>query len=118
MDIKALAQKYEPYIIERRRYFHAHPELSFKEWETTKALVAEFEKMGMEIQTFPDYPGLIATLDTGKPGRTVMLRADIDALPVKEGTGLDFASQNEGVMHACGHDNHMAMLLGAAHILL
>ena len=49
MDIKALAQKYEPYIIERRRYFHAHPELSFKEWETTKALVAEFEKMGMEI---------------------------------------------------------------------
>lgn len=68
MDIKALAQKYEPYIIERRRYFHAHPELSFKEWETTKALVAEFEKMGYGDPDLPRLSRLIATLDTGKPG--------------------------------------------------
>lgn len=117
MDIKALAEEYSPYIIERRRYYHAHPELSFKEWETTASLVKEVEAMGYEVQTFEDYPGLVATLDTGKPGRTVMLRADIDALPVKECTGLPFASENEGVMHACGHDTHTAMLLGAAKIL-
>ena len=117
MDIRALAEKNRDYIIERRRYYHQHPELSFKEWETTKTLKADLEAMGMEIQTFEDYPGLIATLDTGKPGRTIMLRADIDALPVVEGTGLEFCSVNEGVMHACGHDAHMAMLLGAAKIL-
>ncbi|MBR4411638.1 MAG: amidohydrolase [Firmicutes bacterium] len=117
MDIRALAEKNRDYIIERRRYYHQHPELSFKEWETTKTLKADLEAMGMEIQTFEDYPGLIATLDTGKPGRTIMLRADIDALPVVEGTGLEFCSVNEGVMHACGHDAHLAMLLGAAKIL-
>ena len=117
MDIRALAEQYAPYIIARRRYYHQHPELSFKEVETTKSLVEDVKAMGLEVQTFPDYTGLVATLDTGRPGKTVMLRADIDALPVQECTGLPFASQNDGVMHACGHDNHMAMLLGAAKIL-
>ena len=118
MDIKALAEKYDSYIVERRRYFHAHPELSFKEWETTKTLIEDVKALGYEVQDFmPDHPGLVATLDTGRPGRTLMLRADIDALPIQEKTGLPFASQNDGVMHACGHDNHMAMLLGAAKIL-
>ena len=117
MDIRALAEQYAPYIIARRRYYHQHPELSFKEVETTKSLIEDVKAMGLEVQTFPDYTGLIATLDTGRPGKTVMLRADIDALPVQECTGLPFASQNDGVMHACGHDNHMAMLLGAAKIL-
>jgi len=117
MDIKALAKEAEAYIIDRRRHFHQNPELSFKEWETTKTIVAELEAMGLPVQTFPDYPGCIATLDTGKPGRTLMIRADIDALPVFEKTGLPFASQNEGVMHACGHDTHIAMGLGAAKIL-
>lgn len=117
MGIKELAEKYESYIIERRRYFHRHPELSFEEKETTAELVKELEGMGMEVLTFPDYYGCIATLQGRKPGPTVMLRADIDALPVKEATGLPFASETEGKMHACGHDNHMAMLLGAAKIL-
>ena len=117
MDIRALAEKHRDYIIDRRRYYHQHPELSFKEWETTKALKADLEAMGLEIQTFEDYPGLVATLDTGKPGKTIMLRSDIDALPVEEGTGLPYASENQGVMHACGHDAHMGMLLGAAKIL-
>ena len=117
MDIRALAEQYAPYIIERRRYYHQHPELSFKEFETTKSLIEDVKAMGLEVQTFPDYTGLIATLDTGRPGKTVMLRSDIDALPVKECTGLPFASENDGVMHACGHDNHMAMLLGAAKVL-
>jgi len=117
MDIRALAEKNRDYIIDRRRYYHQHPELSFEEWETTKSLKADLESMGYEIETFEDYPGLIATLDTGKPGKTIMLRSDIDALPVVEGTGLPFASENQGVMHACGHDAHMGMLLGAAKIL-
>ena len=117
MDIRALAEQYAPYIIERRRYYHRHPELSFKEVETTKSLIEDVKAMGLEIQTFPDYTGLVATLDTGRPGKTVMLRSDIDALPVQECTGLPFASENDGVMHACGHDNHMAMLLGAAKVL-
>ncbi len=65
MDIKALSEKYAPYIIERRRYYHAHPELSFKEWETTKALIEDIKELGFEIQTFEDYPGLVATFDTG-----------------------------------------------------
>ena len=117
MDIRALAEQYSDFIVERRRFYHRHPELSFQEWETTKSLVEDVKAMGLEVETFPDYPGLVATLDTGKPGRTVMLRADIDALPVKEKTGLPFASENEGVMHACGHDNHIAMLLGAMKVL-
>ncbi len=117
MDIRKMADEFEPYIIERRRFYHSCPELSFKEWETTKSLVKDVEALGYTVETFEDYPGLIATLDTGKPGKTVMLRADIDALPVKEQTGLDFASKNDGVMHACGHDTHIAMLLGAAKIL-
>ena len=117
MDIRALAEQYAPYIIERRRYYHQHPELSFKEFETTKSLIEDVKAMGLEVQTFPDYTGLVATLDTGRPGKTVMLRSDIDALPVQECTGLPFASENDGVMHACGHDNHMAMLLGAAKVL-
>ncbi len=117
MDIRALAEQNADYIIERRRFYHRHPELSFQEWETTKSLVEDVKAMGLEVETFPDYPGLVATLDTGRPGRTVMLRADIDALPVLEKTGLPFASENEGVMHACGHDNHIAMLLGAMKVL-
>ena len=75
MDIRALAEQYAPYIIERRRYYHQHPELSFKEVETTKSLVEDVKAMGLEVQTFPDYTGLIATLDTGRPGKTVMLGA-------------------------------------------
>lgn len=118
MDIKALAEKYNDYIIEQRRYLHAHPELSFEEFETTKYLVAQLEEMGLEVLTFPDYNGCIGYLRTGKGGKTVMLRADIDALPVLEKTELPFCSVNEGKMHACGHDAHMAMLLGSIKILV
>lgn len=117
MDIKQLAEKYNDYIIEERRFFHQCPELSFEEVETTKELKKRLEAMGIEVTTFPDYNGLVGTIKGGKPGKTVMLRADIDALPVEEHTGLPFASTN-GKMHACGHDSHIAMLLGGAKILM
>ena len=116
MKIKELAEKYNDYIIERRRFYHTIPELSFQEVETTKALVEEMESMGIEVATFSDYYGLIGLIKGGKPGKTVMLRVDIDALPVVEHTGLPFASTNDN-MHACGHDAHISMLLGAAKIL-
>jgi len=117
MGIKELAEKYKDYIIDRRRFFHQIPELSFEEVETTKALVEELQGMGIEVQTFPDYTGLVGYIKGGKEGKTVMLRADIDGLPMEEHTGLPFASTN-GNMHACGHDAHIAMLLGAAKILV
>lgn len=116
MRIRELAEKYNDYIVERRRFYHTIPELSFQEVETTKALAEDLKGMGIEVTTFPDYTGLVGLIKGGKPGKTVMLRADIDALPVEEHTGLDFASSN-GNMHACGHDAHISMLLGAAKIL-
>ena len=117
MDIWELAKANEEYIIDRRRYYHAHPELSMQEVETTKAIVADLEAMGIEYKTFPDHTGVLGVIHGGKPGKGIMLRADIDGLPVKECTGAPYASQNEGVMHACGHDTHIAVLLGAAKIL-
>ena len=117
MDILNRAMSLEPYIIERRRYYHAHPELSWNEFETTKAIAEDLKAMGLEPRLFTGKTGLIAEIKGGKPGKTLVLRSDIDALSVQEQTGLPFASQNEGVMHACGHDCHIAMQLGAARIL-
>lgn len=116
MDIKSLAEKYNDYIIERRRFYHSIPELSFEETKTTKEIKENLEAMGIEVETFPDYYGLVGTIRGAQPGKTVMLRADIDALPVEEHTSLDYASTN-GNMHACGHDAHISMLLGASKIL-
>ena len=76
--IKELAEKYSDYIIQQRRFFHANPELSLKEYETTKALAEELARMGIEVTTFSDYTGVIGLIRGGKPGKTVMLRADID----------------------------------------
>ena len=117
MDIKTLAKEQEAYIIECRRWLHAHPELSTKEVETTRFIKEQLEKNGISVQTFEDITGCIATIQGGKPGKTVMLRADIDALPIQENPGKSYCSLNPGVMHACGHDCHTAMLLGAARIL-
>ena len=104
-------------IIADRRYLHQHAELSFQEHETTAYLVSELQKMGIPVITFEDYTGCIAVIEGGKPGKTVMLRADIDALPIQENSGVDFESVHPGVMHACGHDCHAAMLLGGARLL-
>jgi amidohydrolase len=107
----------EQHAIAWRRHLHAHPELSFQEHETSAFL---FELIGgaedVELER-PTETSVVATLRTGRPGPTLALRADIDALPIEEETGLEFTSQNPGVMHACGHDGHTAMLLGAFNAL-
>jgi len=118
MDIKSLSQKYSDYMIEQRRYFHAHPELSGEEFETTKYIKQQFIDMGItDISELKTKNGFVAKLHGGKPGKCIGLRTDTDALPIQEETDLPFASKVQGKMHACGHDNHIAILLGAAKIL-
>ena len=119
MEMKELVTKYRDYVRDIRREFHQCPELSMKEVETTKLIAKKLDEMGIpyEIDTEKN-TGLVGIIQGAHEGKAVALRADIDALPVTEATGLPFASKNVGKMHACGHDNHMAMLLGAAKMLL
>ena len=117
MNFAQRAAELDEQIREDRHYLHRHAELSYEEHETTAYLVSRLKEFGIEVQTFPDYTGCIATVRGGKPGRTVMLRADIDALPIEEHSGVPFESEHPGVMHACGHDCHASMLLGAARML-
>ena len=117
MNMQQLAKEQEAYIIQTRRHLHAHPEVGEHEVETTRFIVGELEAQGIPVQTFEGITGCVATIQGGQPGKTVMLRADIDALPIQENPGKEYCSQNPGVMHACGHDCHTAMLLGAARIL-
>ncbi|MGL6201322.1 MAG: M20 metallopeptidase family protein [Lachnospiraceae bacterium] len=117
MDIKNLFDMYEEEIIEFRRWFHRNPEVSLKEKKTSAKIKKELKKMDLNCEDLPPNYGVSATIKGGKEGKTLVIRADIDALPVIEKTGLSFASENEGVMHACGHDAHIAMLLGAAKVL-
>ena len=118
MDIRKKAENIKDYIIEMRRYFHQNPELSLEEFETTKKIIEELNKMGIEVSTFKNgLTGCVGTIKGAKEGKTLLLRADIDALSVLEKTNLEFASKVKGKMHACGHDCHIAMLLGAAKIL-
>lgn len=117
MNISKEAEALSPYIQQQRRHFHQYPELSFKENQTTAYLAEALTAMGYAVTRFEDYTGLLATLQGKSAGKTVLLRSDIDALPITEETRAPFASQNPGVMHACGHDCHMAMLLGTAKLL-
>lgn len=96
---------------------HANPELAFKELETAALVAEELKRAGVQVQTRIGRTGVLGVLEGAKPGRTVALRADMDALPLQELSGEEFASKSKGVMHACGHDSHVAMLLGAARIL-
>lgn len=120
MNIAELAEKYENYIIEMRRYFHQHPETAWEEFGTTDRIQEELEKLGLTVHRLQENTGLWADIRGGKAAgtETVLLRADIDALPIQEATGLPYASQVPGKMHACGHDCHAAMLLGAAKIFM
>lgn len=122
MKIKELAEKYNDYVIEQRRWCHQHAELSWKEFETTAHIEEELRKMGVtEIHHYEGLTGLWAMIRGGKAKegcRTILLRADIDALPTIEKNEVPYKSQNEGVMHACGHDSHVAMLLAGVKILM
>lgn len=165
--VQELAARIEPYLIEKRRFFHAHPELSGEEVNTTAAIAQELDAMGIEYalpndfipgpvpahytesenlaslkeagkafvrqdveaqggSTISSQSGLIVTIrgeapdaydEQGRPRHRIVLRSDIDALPILEQTGASYASKNEGVMHACGHDCHIAMMLGAILLL-
>ncbi|MBR8701398.1 MULTISPECIES: amidohydrolase [unclassified Fusobacterium] len=116
MNIRKITEKYKDYIIEKRRYFHMHPESSNNEFNTSKVVQQELDKLGIPYEIVAK-TGIIARIKGGKPGKTVLLRADMDALEVCEKNDVPYKSQNEGRMHACGHDGHTAMLLGAAHVL-
>lgn len=104
------------YVINLRRYFHENPELSWEEVNTSKRIRKELEEMNIPYELVKDI-GVIGHIKGKGEGKRLGIRADIDALPVKEETGLSFASKNEGVMHACGHDAHISILLGAAKTL-
>jgi amidohydrolase len=105
-------------VIELRRHFHRHPEVSFAEHETSRQLGERLRQLGLELKPCPTDTGVVALLDTGKPGKTVMLRADIDGLPIHEESGVDYSSRTDGRMHACGHDAHMAIMVGVARTLV
>ena len=124
-NVDRLASEIESEIIQWRRHFHQYPELSNREFNTSKKIAELLREMGIEVQTGIAHTGVVGILKGGQPGPVVGLRADIDGLPVVERVDIPFASkekstyngQEVGVMHACGHDTHIAMLLGAAHIL-
>jgi amidohydrolase len=117
-----ISSELEQKVIEWRRDLHQNPELSNREFRTAKVIAAHLKALGLEVQTGIAYTGVVGVLRGGKPGPTVALRADMDALPVIEQTDVPFKStaiskyrgKEVGVMHACGHDLHMAMLMGAA----
>ena len=106
-------------IVNNRRWLHQHAELSFQETETIKYITQKLEQIGGALQIeHPTETSAVAILKTGREGPVLALRADIDALPMSEDSGLPFQSQNAGVMHSCGHDGHAAILLGTARILV
>lgn len=117
MSIQETAAKYGDYLIQMRRYFHTNPEVSGKEYNTSERVKKELDGIGVPWRKCGLETGVLATIQGARPGRTILIRGDMDALTVKEETGLPYASVNEGVMHACGHDCHTSMLLTAAHVL-
>src|SRR5258706_4198626 len=115
--IKSLAKKYAPEFIEVRHHLHAYPELSYQEFETSKFVQSKLKEIGIpfEVKATTGVVGLIKGKNPDK--KIIALRADMDALPIKEENDILYKSKNEGVMHACGHDVHTTCLLGAAKIL-
>lgn len=110
------AKKYEEYVIGLRQEFHRHPELSDQEVWTSGRICEELDKMGIPYTRVAG-TNVVGLIDTGRPGKTIAFRGDIDALPVHEEANVPFKSEIDGLMHACGHDSHAAMVLGAARIL-
>lgn len=115
--ILELAQEQYDFLVETRRDIHRHPEPSTQEFRTRELVIRELRRIGItEIRTYFN-TGVAAVIRGGRPGRTIGIRADMDALLMDEATGLPFASETPGVAHACGHDGHTAILLGTARVL-
>jgi amidohydrolase len=112
--IGAIAERLSPQLAELRKRLHQHPELAFEEHETAKAVVEFLKNLRIPCRTGVGKTGVVAVLEGARPGRTIGIRADMDALPIHEQTGLAFASKVQGKMHACGHDVHTVIALGVA----
>lgn len=125
-QVNVLVEEIKKDVIQWRRHIHQNPELSNREFETAKYIEKHLRSLGLKVQTGIAHTGVVGILETGKPGPVVALRADIDALPIKEKVNLPFASKvtamyngkKVDVSHSCGHDSHAAMLMGAAHVLV
>jgi len=117
VDFLAEAKRIEPEIVRTRRALHQHPELAYHEVKTSKLVADMLETLGIEVERKVGGTGVVGVLKGAKGGRVVALRADMDGLPVHETSDVEFRSKVDGVMHACGHDTHIAMLLGAAKLL-
>jgi len=115
--ISEAAQSLQDHTVELRRAIHADPELGLDLPKTQKKILDGLTGLGLDISTGEALTSVVADLDTGKPGPTVLLRGDMDALPLQEDLDVPWRSQNEGMMHACGHDSHVAMLMSAARLL-
>lgn len=113
MDIKQTVAELTPSMLEMRRDLHRHPELAFQEERTSQKLAEFLQGLGLEVERNVAKTGLVAKVKGAKPGKTVLVRADIDALPILENSGVEYTSENPGVMHACGHDGHATI---AAHV--
>ena len=98
-------------MVEVRRDLHAHPEIAFEEVRTAGVVARRLTALGLDVKTGVGRTGVLATVKGGRPGRTLMLRADMDALPIHEENAVDYRSQTDGKMHACGHDCHTSILL-------
>jgi len=114
---KIVSDELFEWMKEIRRAIHQWPELGYKEEKTAELVGKSLKKLGIKYQTGIAGTGIVGRMVTNENAPTVALRADMDALPITEDTGLPFASQNSGVMHACGHDGHVAIVLGAAAVL-
>lgn len=122
INVRELAESVRDYMIGMRREFHMYPEIGLEEWETLKRIKRELNAMGLvegqDYVNFEGTTGVLVTMKGGKPGKTLLMRCDIDALAGTEESGVEFTSKNEGFIHSCGHDGHMAMMLGAIKALL
>ncbi len=117
MNFLERANQLKEEFVRIRRDFHRNPELGMEEYRTSDIVAKYLESLGLEVQTNVANTGVVGLLRGGSEGKTIGLRADMDALPIKEQTNLEYASVKEGKMHACGHDGHTAILMGAAKIL-
>ena len=116
-EVKSLCEKYLKQMINLREIIHMYPEDGFKEFKTSEIIINELEKLGIKVQKNVAKTGVVGLIEGNYPGKTVLLRADMDALKIQEQADVEYKSKVDGMMHACGHDGHVAGLLGAAMIL-